>query len=203
MNKNTWKVYVHTNKLNGKKYVGITSRDVNVRWKDGKGYKENTHLDSAIKKYGWDNFDHDVIYDNLSEYEAKSKEAELILLWGTNDRRIGYNMTLGGEGTSGCYPSKRTREILSNLRKRENLSEETLRRRSEGLRGRKFSEEHKRKIGESNSKPVNMFDKDGAFIATYPSMKFVEENMGINHSKISSCCTGKRKTAGGYKWSYA
>lgn len=51
---NSYCVYVHTNKANGKRYVGITSREPEVRWKNGFAYKSNPHLDSAFKKYGRD-----------------------------------------------------------------------------------------------------------------------------------------------------
>ena len=34
-----WTVYCHENRVNGKRYVGITSREVTERWRDGKGYK--------------------------------------------------------------------------------------------------------------------------------------------------------------------
>ena len=37
-------VYMHTNKLNNKKYIGITCRSVEVRWNSGKGYKLNRHF---------------------------------------------------------------------------------------------------------------------------------------------------------------
>jgi len=33
-----WTVYIHVNKMNGKKYIGITSRNVKRRWKSGYGY---------------------------------------------------------------------------------------------------------------------------------------------------------------------
>ena len=34
----TWTVYMHTNKINNKVYVGITSQKVQNRWNNGKGY---------------------------------------------------------------------------------------------------------------------------------------------------------------------
>ena len=36
--KNNYKVYVHINKVNGKRYYGVTCQKVNRRWKNGKGY---------------------------------------------------------------------------------------------------------------------------------------------------------------------
>ena len=59
---NVFSVYMHTNTINGKKYVGITSKEPTRRWKgNGSGYRNNEHFWNAIQKYGWDNFEHDVI----------------------------------------------------------------------------------------------------------------------------------------------
>ena len=199
-----YKVYVHTNKMNGKRYVGITSKaKVEHRWNSGRGYKENSHFYAAIQKYGWDAFDHEILFDGMSEKEAKAKEIELIREWKTQDNRYGYNMTSGGDGTPDFYPSEETRRKLSEARKRENLSEETLHRRSEGLKGRKFTDEHKKKIGDGNSKAIHMYSNDGELIRTFRSAYDAESELGISHSHISQCCTGKRQTSGGYRWAFA
>lgn len=200
----TWKVYVHINRINGKRYVGITSKQKpEHRWNGGRGYKENPHFFSAIEKYGWDSFDHVILFDGLSGEGAKEIEKSLISEWHTQDREYGYNMTSGGDGTPDCHPSAETRAKLSEARRKENLSEETLRRRSEGLRGRVFTDDHKRKIGEANSKPINMFDKSGSYLRSFASAKDAEVACGISHSHISQCCTGKRNSAGGYVWQFA
>lgn len=199
-----YKVYVHTNKLNGKRYVGITSKSkVEHRWNSGRGYKENPHFYSAITKYGWDSFTHEILFDGMSGQEAKAKEIELIREWRTQDARYGYNMTSGGDGTPDYHPSEETRKKLSNARRKENLSEETLQRRSEGLRGRKFSDEHKKKIGDGNSKRIKMFTKDGVLMKVFRSARDAEEELGISHSHISQCCHGSRQSAGGYQWQFA
>lgn len=204
MEKKRWKVYVHINKENGKRYYGITSKaNVNHRWESGSGYKENPHFWSAIQKYGWDGFEHVVLYDDLLELEAKDLERRLIADYGTQDPSRGYNMTSGGDGTPDYHPSVETRAKLSRAKLRENLSEETLRRRSDGLRGRKFSDEHKRKIGDGNSKAVSMFTKDDAYIRTFKSARDAEVELGISHTHISQCCHGRRNTAGGYRWVFA
>ena len=53
-----YSVYCHLNKINGKRYIGITFRPVLKRWKNGKGYNEvhQPIFAAAIKKYGWNNF---------------------------------------------------------------------------------------------------------------------------------------------------
>lgn len=200
----TWTVYVHQNKLNGKKYVGITSKPKpEHRWNGGRGYRENPYFSAAIAKYGWDGFDHIILRSTIDEHDAKELEKELIRAWNTQDRRFGYNMTSGGDGTPDYHPSAETRAKLSNARKKENLSEETLKRRSEGLRGRKFTDEHKRKIGDGNSKKIVMFSRDGVPIRLFRSASDAEKELGVSHSHISQCCTGHRKSAGGYLWKFA
>ena len=203
MTERKWKVYVHRNRKNGKRYVGITSKaNPEHRWNHGRGYKENPHFRDAINKYGWNNFDHIILFDGLDEVGAKSKEVELIAKWKTNDRNFGYNMTVGGDGTKGHSPSSETRAKLSKARLKENLSEETLRRRSESLRGRVFSDEHKRKIGDGNSKAIEMFSKDGTYIRSFRSAHDAEIAIGVNHSHISQCCNGRRNSTGGYLWRF-
>lgn len=203
MDTKCWKVYMHVNRSNGKRYVGITSKsNPNHRWNSGRGYKENTHFNSAIEKYGWDAFDHIIISDGLDAEEAKNMECALISQWNTKDPLFGYNMTAGGDGTQGFYPSEETRKKLSAARRKENLSEETLRRRSMSLRGRKFTDEHKRKIGDGNSKAIEMYDKGGNVLDSLRSARDAELKYGISHSHISQCCHGIRQSAGGYIWKF-
>lgn len=83
-------VYMHTNKINGKKYIGITSQKVAKRWDCGRGYKGQVFY-SAIKKYGWDGFVHEVLFEGLNKEEAENKEHELIVLHNTSNSSFGYN----------------------------------------------------------------------------------------------------------------
>lgn len=119
-----WCVYVHTNKINRKQYVGITSRVPEIRWgSNGCGYRTTQiYFYNAIKKYGWDNFEHEIKYVNLSEDEAKSKEMELIRDLHTciyDENCNGYNMTFGGEGRTGVKASEETKRKMSEAHKGE------------------------------------------------------------------------------------
>lgn len=93
---NEYSVYCHTNKINGKKYIGITRQIPKRRWQNGYGYI-NTCFGNAINKYGWDNFIHEVLFTKLSKKEACDKEIELISLYDTTNRKHGYNVSIGGE----------------------------------------------------------------------------------------------------------
>lgn len=89
-------VYQHISP-SGKSYIGITHfTDPNERWRDGKGYGEHTIFGKAIKKYGWNNFEHIILHSNLTEQEACLKEAELIQNLNLTDARFGYNGQSGG-----------------------------------------------------------------------------------------------------------
>ena len=93
----TYYVYVHINKVNGKRYYGITSQLPQERWKRGSQYKQQPKFYNAIQKYGWDNFEHVVLYSGLPKKDASDKEMELIAEFRTVENDYGYNVSIGGE----------------------------------------------------------------------------------------------------------
>lgn len=95
-------VYIHINKYNGKKYIGMTGLKPTERWgKNGHGYKTSKHFWAAIQKYGWDNFEHVIYQTELTKGQAAGLEQQLILLYETQNPDKGYNFSGGGE--SGGY----------------------------------------------------------------------------------------------------
>lgn len=126
-------VYVHISP-SGKKYVGQTRTKPERRWgKNGSYYlhkKKNGEyaqpaFANAILKYGWENFDHEIIASNLTKEEANNFEKLLIEKLNTMNPKCGYNLREGGHNS--------------------HISEETRKKISESLKGKKQPEHVKKK----------------------------------------------------------
>ena len=130
-------VYVHTCTVNGKRYVGCTTRvKPELRWKEGRGYQNNDHFYRAILKYGWTNFQHEVFEVDSAE-EMYRKEVELISFYHSNDPRYGYNNSVGGEKSAlGCKHSEESRKKMSESHKGKSLGEEHRKKLSEAQKKR-------------------------------------------------------------------
>ena len=116
MNK-TYKVYIHKCP-NKKVYIGITGKKPEDRWEKGYGYRSNVFFMRAIKKYGWENIEHIILYENLSKEEACEKEIELIAKYKSNINKYGYNISFGGDMVmNGRHHTKETKEKISNSKK--------------------------------------------------------------------------------------
>ena len=114
MNQNNYKVYIHICP-NNKKYIGITC-NIKQRWgKNGYGYRKNVLFSRAIKKYGWNNIEHKILFENLTEKEAQLKEIELISKYKSSNSKYGYNISIGGDKTTTGY--KFTTKQKENLSK--------------------------------------------------------------------------------------
>lgn len=103
---------MHRNRVNGKVYIGMTSMAPNKRWEHGHGYASCRLFNRAIKKYGWENFDHLILYDELTFEEACYVEAVLISKYESTNNHKGYNITSGGDSFK---HSDETKQILRNL----------------------------------------------------------------------------------------
>ena len=211
MAENNYCVYMHVNKLNDKKYIGITCQTPSRRWQNGYGYKKQAFY-NAIKKYGWDNFDHIILFEKLSEEEACEKEIELISKYKSDNKLYGYNITHGGEnGHNDLWNDKDYRDAQIEERK-SRFKDESYKnnwinslhiafnqddykeKQSKNTKGRwksgEFDEVHCKKIicletGES-----------------YKSITDASNITGICRSDIGKCCLGQMKTANGYHWQY-
>ena len=216
--KNNYKVYVHINKVNGKRYYGITCQEVERRWRNGKGYYKNKYFTNAINKYGWDNFEHIVIARGLTEEEAKWIKIKLIREWDTKNPEYGYNKTHKDNAQT-----EKAKKKISEANKGHTHTEEAKKKISESHKGKPQTEEHRNKIGESHKgKPVSEETKERISKANkgkdigrpkrvycveldmyFETVTEASEFVGRACGNISAVLTGRNKTCGGYHWMYA
>ena len=99
-------LYKITNTVNGKMYIGITSRP-NQRFKQHMEGKSSLLLKSAVAKYGVDAFVFEVLVIGGKDYIA-DLERKAISLYETQKRDKGYNIKPGGEVGLAGYSLKVT-----------------------------------------------------------------------------------------------
>lgn len=124
----TYFVYQHIFP-NNKIYVGITSQKPELRFDNGNGYKTNP-MKNAIKKYGWENVKHKILFQNLTKEEAEKKEIELIKQFKSNNIDFGYNVAKGGHSNNGYKHSEETKRKMSEWHKGKKFGERTKLKRS-------------------------------------------------------------------------
>ena len=215
-------VYQHKNKINGKIYIGITMQEPEKRWGiNGCNYKSSPHFYAAIQKYGWNNFEHNILYTDCTREEACLMEQILIKKYNSMDRNFGYNSTSGGENFIMNEETKQ--KISQSMKGNKNglghpCSEEKKKKISESQKGRQFTEEHKQKLSKaaknrhtpcseqakenirkvSHKKPVYCEELDQVF----ESVQECSRQLGIPATNISKLCNGRGKTLKGYHLRY-
>lgn len=168
-------VYVHTNKINGKKYVGQSSNIIE-RWRNGgKNYFSSPKFHRAIQKYGWENFTHEILYENLNKEAANKIEKALIRKYDSINN--GYNIQEGG------YTSL-TKESLNKMSKSLKQGYIDHPERREKIRkahiGSKDSEETKRKksLHARNTKLIKIDNEVG-------SIRYWALKIGMSHTALN------------------
>ena len=118
-----WIIYKHTLLIGphkGWSYIGQTFNKPNIRWHtDGSGYKSCTAFFRAIKKYGWDNFSHEILETVSSIEEADEREQYWIAYyhtWVFDKNRAGYNMTKGGSGNKSICTEETRKKISASVK---------------------------------------------------------------------------------------
>ena len=219
-----YSVYQHVNKENGKRYIGITSREPEKRWgTDGNNYKSTPYFWNAIQKYGWDGFDHEVLFSGMTKEEACSKEIELIRKYNTQNKDFGYNVLSGGEAPS--IPEEIRRKMSEAMMGNKNgegivFTKERRQHISEALKGKPFTEEHRQNISKAKKgKPHKSISEDARkkisdahdkkpvycdeLDTVFPSIQESARQLGLHATLICKCCKGTLHTTGGYHFKYA
>jgi group I intron endonuclease len=145
-------IYIITNEINGKQYVGQTIKNVRDRW-----YlhccptnKSNSALTKAIIKYGKNNFK----INSIEQIEDNNRECLLEKLNILEKCYInafnslvpnGYNILIGGKNTK--RPINLVNKIANSLKGNP---------RMKSWLGKKFSESHKENLSKANrfAKPL-------------------------------------------------
>lgn len=86
---NPYKALVYCHILPNNKYYIGTTKNTKQRWLNGEGYRANTEFYRDIKKYGWENVEHLILYECLDIGKAEGIESYCISLYGACS--YGYN----------------------------------------------------------------------------------------------------------------
>lgn len=173
-----YSVYKHVSP-NGKIYIGITSKEPIKRWNGGSGYINNEYFMRAIRKYGWNNFEHVVLYDGLTKAEAESKEIELIAFYKSDQIKFGYNIQHGGNSIGKHAEETKKKIGLANKGK------------PSSFKGKHHSQEAKEKMREYHiglSMPDIVKDK---ISKAHKNVRLSKEHV----EKIADANRGKKRTA--------
>jgi len=158
-------IYKTTNLVNGKIYVGQDSKN------NPKYFGSGLLLHKAIKKYGIDNFEKEILEECSHKEELDEREIYWIKFHNSTNKKIGYNISEGGTGGKltkvewkkgktyeEAYGKEKAEELkahFSKIRKGKKLgfknitSEEFGKKISKALKGREITDEHKGKISDT------------------------------------------------------
>ena len=154
-------IYLTTNLINNKKYIGQHRASKFSMKYLGSGI----HLTNAIKKYGKENFKLEVLCECFSEQELNEKEKYFIKIYNAVESDDFYNIAKGGLGHT-CIPWNKgkkgvqpvTQKQLDALERGRHLpaSEKQKKQLSERHKGIQVSEETRRKCSECTLRQVTV-----------------------------------------------
>lgn len=167
------------------KYLGKTNRELKVRFSAHLSDKSNTKKTSWIKSLKSHNLKPiikliDVVEDDWAFWEE---------YWIINLKILGFdllNHTNGGEGMYGFKMSDETRAKLSKA-----------------FKGKRHSEEWKKRIGATNSIPIKVYTLDGIEKYLFDSATQACKELKLNRAHIAECCKGKLRSCGDLVFRYA
>ncbi len=201
------KIYEIVNDINGKIYIGQTTRTLKERFRihcrdRNKEAFKNRPLYRAMNKYGIEHF-----HISLLEETDIPNERETYWIEQKGSYQNGYNATRGGEGR--CLIDhkevKQLYDIYKNVRKVAQLLGIHRETCSDILHGMGVNIRSSGEIARErwNTAVVQIDPKTGEVIKTFSSIKEAEQAIGLHgHGHIGDVCLGKRKTCGGFNWKY-
>ena len=221
-----YKIYMHKNKINGKAYIGQTYRELHERFGcNGSRYDGCPVFYKAILKYGWDNFEHILLEENISsQNEANEKEKYYIALYNSTDRKYGYNVRIGGcenkaaeipvyeYSLDGSYiaehPSRVSAGVKFGAENGCHISQccNGERQYAYGRQWRDYKIDHIDPVEPMRiNSPIIQLSLDGEYIKKYNSTKDASAtfpNTDKAYFNIANCLQHDSKSAYGYIWIY-
>lgn len=171
-------IYKYTCRTTNKVYIGQTIAE-------GKRKSAHKHMQTewrsyfynAIAKYGYDNFDYEVIYEVISEIPGYVKqvldmmEVYYIQKYKSTNPKFGYNIAAGGGGTVGVPCSEEHKRKISQILKSKHLklNENQL----NALKNMKHPPTHA-------GKAIQKYSPDGELLAEFDSYKRAAQSMNGN-----------------------
>jgi len=194
-----YELYGIINKINKKIYIGQTKQGYRKRFIQHSTPSDRSPLlKKAIKKYGKENFECELIDIANSKEEINYKEKMWIKILKTYKKENGYNLSMGG--SFGNF-NKETRQKMSDLKKGKLNS----------FYNKKHTKESKEKMSKWKKENYILSKHPGAkkikcieLNKIYDCVKQAEIELGINSHHIGQVANKRkgRKTAGGYKWEW-
>ena len=197
-------IYKMENLTNGKIYIGKTTRELRIRIHEHIYSNKNYPVDKAVKKYGIEMFDIDIIAEADTEEELDALESFFIEFY-TSKKPEGYNLTEGGEGCNGLIFTKQHRQRIAekaSLRVHTQSTKDKISKNKKGQgKGIPLKPETVAKMIENSplSKSVICIETSKIFT----SIKAAARSWGLKSDEsLRKACHGKNKTAAGYHWAF-
>ena len=204
-------VYKAINNVNGKLYIGYTTKSLEERAnihfyksKSTKGKHYNYVFSSAIRKYGFENFSWEILQTCKNIEECLKTEINLIAKYNTLSPN-GYNISKGGNGGAltgdslnrmisslkNHYKIKDWKEVLTKEQRSNNAKKANVTKKNNGYKWPTFKQSEKSKMLMSKTKNmknrlnwVNSKTKEFVYLSLTEMSKYTGLSIGtFSHIK--------------------
>lgn len=191
-------IYKITNCVNGKIYIGLTTRTLELRWKEHCRHN-NQVIDKAIQKYGKDNFSLEIL-EECSDELLDEREKYWIKYY--DSFKNGYNVTAGGRRDGAVFTQKMDDVLnlwnegltLNRIQKITKLNIETVRSylNKNGITHEEIRKRANYFIGKAKAKPIGQYDHEGKLVKIWESQAEIVRNNNFSKSTLERALKGNK-----------
>ena len=221
-------IYCIENLITNKKYIG-QSNNIHNRWRKhiselNRNSHFNDYLQNAWNKYGVNNFKFYVL-EYCEPDKLDEREKYYIDLYCTVNRNHGYNLKSGGQTNISYSEETRKKMSISIQRSYLNPKRKEIQRvnalkqwknpeikskiigSNNGMYGKHHTDEAKQKVSNKNKGRKSARRNTTPVLCVELNKKFADattagKEMNLDSSGILKVCQNKRKTCGGYTWTF-